>query len=76
MRNVFKSALVGSEDFTLTDLVKYQKKYDLKYAAANYKFALVPKVASELMVSEVNEFLAHDEKSFNAWISALTTVIK
>ena len=73
--NVVKSALVGSEDFTVGDLLKYQKKYDLKYASKHFKFALIPKVSSELVVSEIHEFMAHDEDSFNAWTSAFSTVI-
>jgi hypothetical protein len=73
--NLAKSALVGSEDFTISDLMKYQKKYDLKYASKNFKFALIPKVSSELVVSEVHEFLAQDEESFIAWTSAFNTVI-
>lgn len=73
--NLAKSALVGSEDFTISDLMKYQKKYDLKFASKNYKFALIPKVSSELIVSEVHEFLAQDEESFIAWTSAFNTVI-
>lgn len=42
VRNVLKSALVGNEDFAMGDLLS--SEYDLKYAAKNFKFALVPKV--------------------------------
>jgi len=43
VRNTFSAAIVGNEDFSMSDLMS--SEHDLKYAAKNFKFALVPKVS-------------------------------
>ena len=68
LRNTMKSALLGNEDFYVADLVK--SEYDLVYASRNFKFALLPKVSSELVATEITELLAHDEKSYKQWVRA------
>ncbi|RYY69128.1 hypothetical protein EON63_24025 [archaeon] len=69
-----KSAVLGNEDFALSDLLT--SEFDLQYASRNFKFGLVPKVSSELVASSVHEFLAHDEKTYKMWTEALTTVVR
>ena len=49
--------------------------YDLPHAAKHFKFALIPKVSSELATTEVVELLAHDERSYKHWLRALSVVI-
>lgn len=72
LRNTIKTALLGNEDFYVSDLMSAE--YDLVYASKNYKFALIPKVSSELVASEITELLAHDEKAYKQWIRVLCTV--
>jgi hypothetical protein len=74
VRNAVASAVMGNEDFSIADLLS--SEYDLKYAAKHFKFALVPKVSSELVAMDMSELLAHDEKSYSQWILAITTVIE
>mmetsp|Transcript_17970 Transcript_17970/g.39844 ORF Transcript_17970/g.39844 Transcript_17970/m.39844 type:complete len:416 (+) Transcript_17970:196-1443(+) len=69
-----KSAVLGNEDFAMSDLLT--SPHDLQYASRNFKFGLVPKVSSELMASTTHEFLAHDEKHYKLWVTALNTVVK
>mmetsp|Transcript_25784 Transcript_25784/g.43020 ORF Transcript_25784/g.43020 Transcript_25784/m.43020 type:complete len:417 (+) Transcript_25784:149-1399(+) len=69
-----KGAVMGNEDFAMSDLLT--STHDLQYASRNFKFGLVPKVSSELMASTTHEFLAHDEKHYKLWITALNTVVK
>lgn len=71
--STMKSAMLGNEDFAMSDLLT--SPYDLQFASRNYKFGLLPKVSSELMASTNYEFLAHDERSYKQWISALSTVV-
>jgi len=73
VRNWLSSNVVGNEDFSVADIMS--SEYDLKYASKNFKFALVPKVSSELVAVDISEFIAHDENSYNQWISAISTVI-
>lgn len=42
VRNAISSTVVGSEDFSISDIMA--SKHDLKFAAKNFKFALIPKV--------------------------------
>lgn len=72
LRNTLKSAVLGNEDFYVADIMA--SEHDLVYASKNYKFALLPKVSSELVATEITELLAHDEKSYKQWIRALSTV--
>jgi hypothetical protein len=65
---------MGNEDFAMSDLLT--SEYDLQYASRNFKFGLVPKVASELVSTTVHEFLAHDEKAYRLWTESLGTVVK
>uniref|UniRef100_A0A7S3H602 PH domain-containing protein n=1 Tax=Spumella elongata TaxID=89044 RepID=A0A7S3H602_9STRA len=69
-----KSRIMGNEDFAMSDLLTSQ--HDLQYASRNYKFGLIPKVSSELQASTTYEFLAHDEKHYKLWMTAITTVVK
>ena len=62
----------GNEDFYVADIMK--SDYDLIYASKNYKYALIPRVSSELVASEITELLAHDEKSYKQWIRVLSTI--
>lgn len=72
LRNTIKSAILGNEDFYVGDILK--SEYDLIYASKNFKFALLPKVSSELIATEITELLAHDEKAYKQWVRALSTV--
>eukprot|EP01035_Chromulina_nebulosa_P021236 gene21236-27515_t len=74
LRSVLTSTIVGNDEFTISDIMS--SDYDLKYASKNYRFALIPKVASELTLQTVIELVAHDEKAYNQWIAALRTVIE
>ena len=49
--------------------------YDLPHAAKHFKFALIPKVSSELATADIIELLAHDERSYKHWLRALSIVI-
>jgi len=72
LRNTLKAALLGNEDFYVSDVMA--SEFDLVYASKNFKFALLPKVSSELVATEITELLAHDEKSYKQWVRALSTV--
>eukprot|EP01034_Spumella_vulgaris_P021982 gene21982-28069_t len=74
LTSTMKSAMIGGgEDFSVSDAMT--SEHDLQYAAKNFKFGLVPKVSSELTATVCFELLAHDEKTYKLWTSALTTVI-
>eukprot|EP01035_Chromulina_nebulosa_P020426 gene20426-26506_t len=74
LRRVLTSTLVGNDEFTLSDIMS--SDYDLKYASKNYRFALIPKVVSELSLHSITELMAQDEEAYNLWTSALRTVIE
>lgn len=71
--SAMKSAMMGNEDFSMTDLLT--AKDDLQLASRSFKFGLVPKVSSELAASVVHEFLAHDEKLYSQWTSTISAII-
>lgn len=73
IQNSLKSALMGNDDFTVSDLMT--SGYDLPHAAKHFKFALIPKVSSELATADIIELLAHDERSYKHWLRALSIVI-
>ena len=73
IQNSLKSAFMGNDDFTVQDLLS--SGYDLPHAAKHFKFALIPKVSSELATSDIVELLAHDERSYKHWLRALNLVI-
>eukprot|EP01038_Epipyxis_sp_PR26KG_P004345 gene4345-6149_t len=73
LSSTVKSAMLGNEDFSMSDLLT--SEHDLQLASKNYKFGLLPKVSSELMASTHHEFLAHDERAYSQWVTALKTVI-
>jgi len=74
LSSTMKSAMIGNEDFSMTDAMT--SEYDLQFASKNFKFGLIPKVSSELHATFNIELLAHDEKTYKQWISAIGTVIK
>ena len=74
LRNWVSSQALGNEDFSVSDILS--SDYDLKYASKNFKFALVPKVSSELVAVDISEFIAHDETAYNQWITAISAVIE
>jgi hypothetical protein len=70
-----KSGLLGdnSRDFAMTDLLSSTS--DLPYAAKHFRFALLPRAATELQVADSFEMLAPDESSYKEWTSTLAAVI-
>ena len=73
IQNTFKSAVMGNDDFSMSDLMS--SEYDLAYAAKHFKFALIPKISSELATVEIIEFLAHNEQTHKQWVQNLRRVI-
>jgi hypothetical protein len=73
--SVVKASMMGdhSRDFALTDLMA--STYDLPYAAKHYRFALVPKISSELQAIDSVEMLGQDELMYNEWTNAFRTVL-
>jgi hypothetical protein len=51
-------------------------EYDLKEAVKKYRFALLPKVFSELSPLPSAEFMAGDADEYRLWTKALQRVIK
>lgn len=49
-------------------------EYDLKLAVAKFRFALCPKVISELAPLPIYEFMASDEECFVLWTKAFQKV--
>jgi hypothetical protein len=49
---------------------------DLANAAKNFKFALVPRISSELATVTLIEFMAQDERSYKHWVRTFSEVIK
>ena len=76
LRNAMKAAVLGGDgqDFAVGDL--FSSEYDLPYAAKHFRFALMPKISSELQSVDNLELLAHDEPLYNEWVKALKTVAK
>jgi len=74
LSSAMKTAMIGNEDFSLADAMS--SEFDLQYASKNFKFGLIPKVSSELNAAIIYEFLAHDEKTYKQWTTALSTVVK
>jgi len=73
IQNAMKSTLLGNEDFTLKDLMT--SGHDLPHAAKHFKFALVPKISSELATTDMIELLAHEEKVYKHWLRVIVTVM-
>lgn len=75
LRNMVKSQFLGDDgqDFSFSDIMS--SKDDLPYAAKHYRFALMPKVSSELQSVDNIELLGHDETCYKEWLSALRTVV-
>eukprot|EP01038_Epipyxis_sp_PR26KG_P007670 gene7670-10438_t len=67
-----KSAMIGNEDFSVSDLLS--EKDDLNLASRYFKFGLIPKVSSELSASVHFELLASDERTYKSWIQSLGMV--
>lgn len=63
----------GGRDFALADLMA--SSTDLVFAAKYYRFALMPKLTSELETAEPVELLGDCEVAFQGWVHALRTVI-
>lgn len=76
LRNAMKAAVLGGDgqDFAVGDL--FSSEYDLPYAAKHFRFALMPKISSELQSVDNLELLAHDEQLYTEWVKALKTVAK
>lgn len=51
-------------------------EYDLKEAVKKYRFALLPKVFSELTPLPSAEFMAGNAEEYRLWTKALQRVIK
>jgi hypothetical protein len=73
INNSLKSSILGNEDFSVKDLLL--SRYDLPQAAKHFKFALIPKISSELATADMVELLAHDEKTYKHWIRIISKVI-
>ena len=73
LRSAVKSVVLGNKDFGVKEILRSDA--DLAYASANFKFALVPKMSSELYAMETIEFLAHEEQLHNYWTKCLSTVL-
>lgn len=73
VRNTFKSAIFGTGQFQVGEMLT--SEHDLTYASQNYKFALVPKINSELIAMDVLEFICHDDNSYKQWTFLLSHVI-
>lgn len=72
IRNVFKAAILGNGEFGVKELLT--SEHDLAFASENYKFALIPRLHSELVAMDNVEFICHDEKSYKQWVYTLSTV--
>lgn len=72
INNSLKSSLLGNEDFSVKDLLT--SRHDLPHAAKHFKFALIPKISSELATVDMVELLAHDEKTYKHWIRIMSNV--
>ena len=70
IRSVLKKSVFGEDDFEWNDLIKNNK--ELKKAAMNCKFALLPKVQTELLSQEILEFIAPptDYTDWMRWLRA------
>lgn len=68
-----RSVLTGTADFSFADSLAAD--FDVNIALKKYKFALMPKVVSELHFVESFEFVAEDETAFTQWINVLSSSI-
>jgi hypothetical protein len=73
LRNMVKRGITGNGDFDLKDLTS--KKYDLVTASKEFKFALIPKVQTELVSQETIELLAHDRDTYAAWTTTFEGIL-
>jgi hypothetical protein len=69
-----RGATTGQDEFSVATLLS--SEYDLKLAVQKYRFALCPKVVSELSPLSVFEFMASDEQAYRLWVKALTKVLQ
>jgi hypothetical protein len=72
IRNTFKAAVLGNGEFGVKELLT--SEHDLAFASENFKFALIPRLHSELVAMDNVEFICHDEKSYKQWVYTLSTV--
>lgn len=73
-REGIRGSMLGQSDFSAAQLIA--SSYNLKEASRKYKFALLPKVLSELAALETLELMATDQESYQAWTRSFEKVIK
>ena len=74
MRDGIRGSVLGQSDFTAAEIMA--SSYKLKEASRKYKFALLPKVFSELVALETLELMATDHDAYQAWTKSIGKVIK
>jgi len=72
IRNYARKKLLGATDFKANDLLSDRS---LKESAENFKFALLPKVQTELLSQETLEFIAPNKEEYEEWLQWLRVLL-
>ena len=73
IHGVMMSAMTGNDDFSMKD-VAVKRETSLQHCSKHFKFALMPRISSELSASETIEVMAHNERAHKMWMRVLRAV--
>lgn len=73
LHNVMMSAVAGNDEFSIKDLA-VKRETSLQHCSKHFKFALFPRISSELLASETIELMAHNERAHKMWMRVLKSV--
>jgi hypothetical protein len=75
IRAALRRQVLGNAEFEMMDNLSSKHTFDKNYALKYHRFALVPKVATELTTQETLELLTETEQEYKTWTSTLYQVL-
>ena len=72
IRSAMRKQFLGNAEIKMTDLVG--STFDHKNALKNFRFALLPRVETEMTSQERLELMNEDEKTFRSWVNTIYQV--
>jgi len=76
IRAALRRQVLGNAEFELLDNYSSRHNFDKNHALKSFRFALVPKVATELTSQETLELLTETEQEYNTWTATIFQVLE
>ena len=76
IRAALRRQVLGNAEFEILDNYSSKHSFDKNYALKHHRFALLPKVATELTTQETLELLTETENEYNTWTTTFYQVLK